>query len=575
MKLYTCGAIIKLLVILYKEVSIMKKIRSFIAMISLAISCIGMSGCEIFDILESESSSKRNDNGLIQAPLSSSRCNNKNYKTIIDEFKKAGFKNFKINFEGDLIIGFLASDGEIDSIRINENTSFDKNSSFDTKSVVFMDVHSWDEGLDYLTEPVDGQLPILHLANSLDGFDKMLVGEEFEYIGFTNVTYNPIQDCSSANSPKYNDTEGFTISGSSNFNEYSFFDVDSDIKISYHTIEGDYCINGLAHTGVDSPAIEPTCTEPGWTAETRCSVCNKYISGHTEIPPKGHVKIVDIEACEATCIAGGHTEESHCSNCGMLLSKSEPTPINTNNHTHLEITEAIDATCVSEGRTEGAYCTDCNTTVSVSEIIPINPTNHAHTHVIAGTPATCILNGISDGLFCDDCNTTVVEQHETSIDPNNHTNVIIDPAVTATETTNGKTQGKHCGDCGAIIVKQETTYWYPSLEWMCSHNPTAGQVRSYVNHNLNKTITFNGFIYHSENYNGYSTIFNYYISGGNYVSSSQHNAIFYFEGLSQANRLIKDILGKGKGTKVAVTCKVLSVFNSTFVKCDLMSITCR
>ena len=553
----------------------MKKIRSFAAMICLAISCIGMSGCEFFDDIESESSSKHNNNGLIQAPISSKKCKSKDYKATIEEFKKAGFKNFKINFEGDLIIGFLASDGEIDSIRINENTSFDKDSSFNTKSVVFMDVHSWDESLDYVTEPVDGQLPILHLANDLDGFDKLLVGEELEYIGFTNVTYNPIQDCSSANSLKYNDTEGFTVSGSSNFNEYSFFDVDSDIKISYHTVAGEYCINGLEHTYVDSPAIEPTCTEPGWTSETRCSVCGKHVSGHTEIPPKGHTKVIDIEGCEATCITEGHTEESHCSECGIVLSRSEPTPINPNNHVHLDITEAIDATCVSEGRTEGAYCTDCSTTVAVSEIVPINPSNHAHTHTIVGMPATCVSSGISDGLYCDDCNTTVIEQHETPIDPNNHTNIIIDPAVTATETSDGKTQGKHCGDCGTIIVKQETTYWHPSIDWMCSHNPTAGQVRSFVSHYSNQTISFNGFIYFAENYNGYSTIFNYYISGGNYVSSNQHNAIFYFEGLSQADKLIKDILGKGKGTKVAVGCKVLSVYNNTYVKCNLISITCR
>lgn len=398
----------------------MKKIHSFASLVCLAISCIGMSGCEIFDILESELSSKRNDNGLLQAPISSKKCKSKDYKAAIEEFKKAGFKNFKINFEGDLIIGFLARDGEIDSIRINENTSFDEDSLFNTKSVVFIDVHSWDEELDYVTEPVDGQLPILHLANDLDGFDKLLVGEDLEYIGFTNVKYNPIQDCASANSSKYNDTEGFKVNGSSDFNEYSFFDIDSDIKISYHTVEGDYCTNGLEHTCVDSPVVEPTCTEPGWTSETRCSVCGKHVSGHTEIPPKGHTAVIDKPGYPATCISTGISDETHCS--------------------------------------------ECNAKLSGQEILPIDPNNHVNVEVFAGEKPTCVSTGTSDKIVCHDCETVVSEHEPLPIDPNNHKNIITTEETRPSNGKDGRTASSQCKDCNTVIQQSTAIPWSGSAE---------------------------------------------------------------------------------------------------------------
>lgn len=551
----------------------MRKCNIIVPTLFLALSCIGLGGCDALDAPKIEP--VYNDAGQIQVQIDSERCEDNNYETVLKRLKQAGFKNFKINFEGDIIIGLLATEDDIDSIRINGVSNFDKDSYFDTKSVVFMDVHSKKADLKLITEAIDGQLPILYSTNSFKGNDKLYAGEQLTNVGFTHVAYNPIQDCYSSSDWDYNDAEGFTVNGNSSFYDYSFFDIDANIRISYHTVTGDYCTNGLEHTFKDSPAVEPTCTEPGWTAGTYCIVCNKAFSGHVEIPAKGHTKVIDIEATESTCVSEGHTEGSHCSTCGEVLSKSETIGINPDNHMHVDLTEAIEATCISAGRTEGAYCNDCHTVLSVSETIPIDSSNHKHTHTISGTPATCVSTGISDGLYCDDCQTIVLEQHETPIDPNNHTNIIIDAAVPATETSNGKSQGKHCGDCGAIIVKQETTYWYPDVSWMCSHNPTSAQVQKFVNHYSNQTISFNGFIYYATNYNGYSTIFNYYISGGNYVSSSQHNAIFYFEGLSQADRIIKDILGKGKGTNVSVTCKVKSVYNSTYVKCDLTSITCR
>lgn len=455
----------------------MKKINLVTTTLFLMFSCFGLSGCDILD--GPKIKPIYNDLGQIQTQISSDQCDERNYKTTLGKLQQAGFKNFKINFIGDIIIGLFASEDAIDSIRINEVSKFDKDTYFNVKSVVFMDVHSSKPDLQLITETIDGQLPILYSSNSFKGTDKLVAGEKFTNIGFTNVTYNPIQDCSSTSSYNFNDADVFTIGGNSSFYDYSFFDIDSKVSISYHTVESDYCSNGLEHTYKDSPAVEPTCTESGWTSGTYCTVCNKLISGHTEIPAKGHNKIIDVEASEATCISEGHTEGSHCSWCGEVLSVSESLEINPNHHKHVDIIEAIEPTCILEGRTEGAYCNDCNTVLSVSEILPINSSNHVNTHVISGTPATCITTGISDGLYCDDCKKTVLEQHETPIDSSNHINIIIDAAIPATQTSNGKTQGKHCGDCGAVIVKQETTYWHPDMDWILANKGTEAILKEY------------------------------------------------------------------------------------------------
>ena len=46
-----------------------------------------------------------NELGQIQTQISSSSCVDSNYESTIKKLKKAGFKNFKITFEGDVILG--------------------------------------------------------------------------------------------------------------------------------------------------------------------------------------------------------------------------------------------------------------------------------------------------------------------------------------------------------------------------------------------------------------------------------------------------------------------------------------
>lgn len=60
---------------------------------------------------------------------------------------------------------------------------------------------------------------------------------------------------------------------------------------------------------VDEAAIEPTCTESGWTESSHCEVCGTMISEKVEIPALGHI---DAD------------NDGHCDVCGVDLAPVAP-----------------------------------------------------------------------------------------------------------------------------------------------------------------------------------------------------------------------------------------------------------
>lgn len=406
----------------------MNKLNRALLTFMMAVSSIGLGSCDILGFLsDSAEVSSGNNNASASQQISgitpniaANSCEGSDYETILEKLKKVGFKNFKLTFLGDIIIGLLAKENHIESIRINNDEDFKKDSRFDAKSVVFMEIHSKKKSSLNITEPIDGQLPILYTSNELDGEDKLVSGQTLTDIGFTNVAYNPITDCLTTYSLYLNDTEGFTVGGDTSFNDYAFFEMNAPIRISYHTVEGDYCTNGLEHTIVDSPAVEPTCTEPGWTSGRCCSVCNKAVSGHMEIEPKGHTIVVDKTGFEATCVSPGLGDEAHCSVCNAILSEQVELPIDPNHHVNIEIDPGVKATCVS--------------------------------------------TGISDRVVCHDCNRVVSDHEELPIDPNNHEHVVDDEEVRPNNGYNGHTAYSHCEDCNMVLTQSTSIPWSGSPE---------------------------------------------------------------------------------------------------------------
>ena len=156
-------------------------------------------------------------------------------------------------------------------------------------------------------------------------------------------------------------------------------------------------LDATGHTPVDVAEQPATCTEAGYTAGVKCSVCGATISGIEEIPATGHTEVID-EAVAATCTTPGKTEGKHCSVCNEVLVPQEEIP--AKGHTEV-IDEAFAATCTESGKTEGKHCSVCNEILVAQEVIPAK----GHVEEIRNIKeVTDTEDGYTGDTYCSVCN---------------------------------------------------------------------------------------------------------------------------------------------------------------------------
>ena len=204
-------------------------------------------------------------------------------------------------------------------------------------------------------------------------------------------------------------------------------------------------VSAMGHTVVTVAKVEPTCTQPGRAAGTKCSVCGEVLSGLTEIKATGHTEVID-KAVAPTCTETGLTEGKHCSVCSAVLVEQKVVP--AKGHTEV-IDEAVEQTCTKTGLTEGKHCSVCSAVLVEQEVVPAK----GHTEVVdKAVEPTCTKTGLTEGKHCSVCNAVLVEQE--IVPAKGHTEVV-DKAVEPTCTKTGLTEGKHCSVCSAVLVEQE------------------------------------------------------------------------------------------------------------------------
>ena len=180
-------------------------------------------------------------------------------------------------------------------------------------------------------------------------------------------------------------------------------------------------------------AIDPTCTETGYTEGSRCDVCNEVFVEPEEIPA-GHSYGSWITDKKATCTDNGVKYKS-CTRCGHMVSED----ISARGHSwNSYYTVDKKATCTSEG-SKSKHCYYCS---EKNDITTIPVKEHRYGSWIIDADATCIDTG-SKSRKCNICGNVDTEV----IAANGHkweTAYRVDKKSTCTEKGS---KSIHCQNC--------------------------------------------------------------------------------------------------------------------------------
>ncbi|MBP3413349.1 MAG: hypothetical protein J6K89_08845, partial [Oscillospiraceae bacterium] len=136
-------------------------------------------------------------------------------------------------------------------------------------------------------------------------------------------------------------------------------------------------IPSTGHTPVTDKGYAATCTTPGLSDGSHCSVCNTVLMEQTVIPAKGHTEVI-VPGYAPTCLNSGMSDGIICSVCQMVIQAQEAIArlghnyIYTDNHdgTHTGICQNCNKVQSNKTHTydENGVCTLCGSGSASTEI---------------------------------------------------------------------------------------------------------------------------------------------------------------------------------------------------------------
>ncbi|MBE6784635.1 MAG: hypothetical protein E7538_00175 [Ruminococcaceae bacterium] len=202
-------------------------------------------------------------------------------------------------------------------------------------------------------------------------------------------------------------------------------------------------IAATGHTETAIPAVEATCTAPGSSAGSKCTVCDEVIVAPVTLPALDHAW-GNEKVTPASCKEAGKIEYT-CTRTGCTATHTVEIPVDGDAHNY--ITTVHQANCTDDGSvvTKCSLCGDTTT-----ETIPAK----GHTFTGAETivdKATCTLDGLKT-IKCASCDATT----EVIIPKLGH-KMVAGVAVEATCTSSGYTPYTCENDCGESYKVYDAT----------------------------------------------------------------------------------------------------------------------
>lgn len=152
------------------------------------------------------------------------------------------------------------------------------------------------------------------------------------------------------------------------------------------------------HTKVIDAAVAPTCTEPGKSEGSHCSVCNTVIAEQKTVEAKGHTEKV-LSAVAATCTADGKSEGKECSVCHEVLLQQQA--ITAKGHDY-QYKVTREASCIENGEKK-VTCSRCEYSATETFSLPIYTSTVLYDQALGYTGEVTTYKKDGSGLALGTC----------------------------------------------------------------------------------------------------------------------------------------------------------------------------